>query len=511
MAGGSIQRLMLDAEESWNRKEFQACFEKLQEANRLAPANTSVLLQLGRTHGLRYDYANAERYFEQAIRIAPRKAETLVAAAVACQNFRKPGLTDQFLRRAIEQPDVSPEAFVLLAELYERLRRLPEAAELIERALKINAALPSALLMRARFERLAGRLEPAETIMRSFLGKPIPNIGVHSQCWYELATILDRQGRYDDAMTAFVNAKNLLRPQQGPLLAHLNALHARYKIIEASVSAELFQRWFADAPALAPARRVALLCGQARSGTTLLEQVLDAHPYIITEEETDIFFDEVFAPLKRAAPPDATMVPILERATIPTLQQLRANYFEIMEKSLGQPVENRLLIDKNPGRTFWASAFIRAFPETKLLVALRDPRDIVLSCFMVAHPHPLNPATASFMTLEGTADHYAESMSMWRTLKPMLTGHYLEVRYEEVVENLEPVARRTLEFLGLPWDNRVLGFDGHARKKMVRSPTYADVTQKVYTRARGRWRNYQKYMEPCLEKLEPFVKAFGYE
>ena len=92
---------------------------------------------------------------------------------------------------------------------------------------------------------------------------------------------------------------------------------------------------------------------------------------------------------------------------------------------------------------------------------------------MVAHPHPLNPATASFMTLEGTADHYAESMSMWRTLKPMLTGRYLEVRYEEVVENLEPVARRTLEFLGLPWDDRVLGFDAHARKKMVRSPTYA--------------------------------------
>ena len=182
--------------------------------------------------------------------------------------------------------------------------------------------------------------------MRSFLGKSIPNIGVYSQCWYELATILDRQGRYDEAMAAFTNAKSLLKSQTGPLLAQLNALHARYKIIEASVSTELFQRWFADAPALAPARRVALLCGQARSGTTLLEQVLDAHPDIITEEETDIFFDEVFAPLKRAAPPDATMVPILERATIPTLQQLRTNYFEIMGKSL-RPAGGKpgLLID----------------------------------------------------------------------------------------------------------------------------------------------------------------------
>jgi hypothetical protein len=56
-----------------------------------------------------------------------------------------------------------------------------------------------------------------------------------------------------------------------------------------------------------------------------------------------------------------------------------------------------------------------------------------------------------------------------------------------------------------------LGFDEHARKKTVRSPTYADVTQPVYKRARGRWRHYQKYLEPHLEKLEPLVKAFGYE
>ena len=57
---------------------------------------------------------------------------------------------------------------------------------------------------------------------------------------------------------------------------------------------------------------------------------------------------------------------------------------------------------------------------------------------------------------------------------------------------------------------RVLGFDKHARQKVVRSPTYADVTQPVYKRAVGRWRNYQKYLEPHLPKLEPFVKAFGY-
>jgi hypothetical protein len=80
-----------------------------------------------------------------------------------------------------------------------------------------------------------------------------------------------------------------------------------------------------------------------------------------------------------------------------------------------------------------------------------------------------------------------------------------------MVENLESVARKTLEFLDVPWNADVLGFDEHARKKTVRSPTYADVTQPVYKRAVGRWHHYQKYLEPHLARLEPFLKVFGYE
>jgi len=92
-----------------------------------------------------------------------------------------------------------------------------------------------------------------------------------------------------------------------------------------------------------------------------------------------------------------------------------------------------------------------------------------------------------------------------------LKNLHIEVRYEDMVDDLESVARKTLDFLDVPWDERVLGFDKHAREKVVRSPTYADVARPVYKSARGRWRNYQKYLEPHLEKLEPFVKAFGYE
>ena len=100
---------------------------------------------------------------------------------------------------------------------------------------------------------------------------------------------------------------------------------------------------------------------------------------------------------------------------------------------------------------------------------------------------------------------------MWTTVKPMLKNPHVEVRYEDMVEDLELVSRRVLEFLEISWDERVLRFHEHARQKLVRSPTYADVTRPVFKRAVGRWQHYEKYLAPYLDKLEPFVKAFGYE
>jgi tetratricopeptide (TPR) repeat protein len=506
---GSLNRMIQTAEAARERMDFRTCIETLQAVARLAPANVGVLLQLGCIHGLRCDYAAAERCFEQALRIAPRKTGMLVAIAEHCQNFRNPDFAERYLRRALEQPDATPQACIKLAELYERLRRLPEAAELVERALALNPAYPAALLVRARLERLAGRLEIAEQVLRSFITKSVPDIWIHAQAWYELAAILDRQQKFDDAMSAFLNAKTLIRPQTPRPLDESKAVRARLNVMKSNVTSEIFQHWFDGGRELLPTRRLALLCGHPRSGTTLLEQVLDSHPDIVSAEETDVFLDDAFSLVKRHSSPDTYMVPALDAAKITTLQQARAAYFQTMELALNQPIANRLLLDKNPTRTFMIPAFIRIFPETKFLIALRDPRDVVLSCFMQFQP--FDPFRESNLNLEETTDGYTFTMSLWQTFAPLMPGRYLEVRYEDMVNGLESVARRTLDFLGVPWDAHVLGFDKHARQKHVRSPTYADVTKPVYKGAIGRWHNYQKYLEQHLEKLKPFIKAFGYE
>jgi tetratricopeptide (TPR) repeat protein len=508
VSAGSLNRMLQAGIDSCKRGNFPQGIEFFERASRLDPANWRLQLQLGRAHGFNYDYTAAERCLEQAVRIAPHKTEALAAAGRLLLEFSRPQLAEDYFRRALERKDAPAEIFARLAALYERTRRKEEAAALVERALHLDHACPLARLTQAKLHRQAGRLTEAEEALRPIL--TAANRESRVRGFYELGRIYDRQERYDEAMSAFLEAKELLRQDAPPLLAELQSFHEYLKQVENDVSAELFQRWSDFGRELQPPRRLAFLGGHPRSGTTLLEQVLDSHPDLVSAEETRIFYEEAQVLLTRGLPQGTSMVAALDGAPLESLRQVRERYFRSMELLLDQPIGDRLLIDKNPGIQYLIPALIRVFPEIKLLVALRDPRDVVLSCFMLSH-WPLDTGNASYLNLEGAVERYHRVMGMWLTLRPLIKTPCLEVRYEDLVADLESAARRTLDFLGVPWDERVLAFDEHARKKMVRSPTYADVTQKVYKRARGRWRNYQKYLEPHLEKLDPFVKAFGYE
>lgn len=506
---GSLNRMLTSAGDAWERGDFQQSFELLERASALNPSNFRILLQLGQLYGLRYRFADAERCFEKAVRGAPNKTEVLTTAGRLSAEFSQYPMAERFFQQALAQPNVTAETIARMAELNERWHRTETAASLADRAFHLDHACPLAHLIQAKLHRQAGRLVAAEEVLRPILMTAERELRIRG--FYELGAIFDREGRYDEAMSAFLEAKQLLQSDAPPLLAQLQPIIRFLKEMQENVSAEMLARWSdSGSEHLQPLHRLAFLGGHARSGTTLLEQVLDSHPDIISAEETAIFNDDAYAPLQRQLSHATSMLTGLESASIETLRMARERYFQSMTAWLGHPPGARLLIDKNPSLQVLIVAFIRFFPEARLIVALRDPRDVVLSCFMQPHL-PISTASVNYLSLADAAAAYSRTMGIWKTLKPLLKSPHLEVRYEDMVEDLESVAKKTLDFLDVPWDDRVLGFDKHAQQKLVRSPTYADVTQPVYKRARGRWRHYQKYLESHFEKLEPFVKAFGYE
>ena len=199
----------------------------------------------------------------------------------------------------------------------------------------------------------------------------------------------------------------------------------------------------------------------------------------------------------------------LDRLTKEDIEAVRGAYWTGMEGALRQPIGPRVLLDKNPELVGMLPLVARVFPEMRILFALRDPRDVVISCFV--QQLPLNPVSVNYLTLEDTAKKYAATMRNWMKIRGMLKNPWIEVRYEDMVADLESQARKALDFVGLPWDDSVLQYHQRAQQKHVHSPTYEAVTKPVYTTSIGRWRNYERHLAPYLEILQPFVREFGYD
>jgi hypothetical protein len=275
-----------------------------------------------------------------------------------------------------------------------------------------------------------------------------------------------------------------------------------------TVTSDHFERWTEQLAAV-PQERLALLTSFPRSGTTLLEQVLDSHSDLISSDEREAFARDIF-PAMWMTP--ATPKPTLEALDAIPVERLRAQrqrYLQYMAAALNEPIGGRMHLDKNPPFTLLIPAILRLFPEMKLLIAVRDPRDVVLSCFM--QYLPLNTNSVSYLSLEETAARYCTDLGAWRRLREVIPPCWLEVRYEDLVADLEQQSRRVLDFLGLAWEPEILSYRDRLKSKPISSPTYEAVSKPLYSSSIGRWKNYAEYFEPVLGQLAPFVRSFGYD
>jgi tetratricopeptide (TPR) repeat protein len=504
----AIERLCGEASEAWKRQDYEKSISLLEQAVQKEHSNPSLHLNLARAHGLRYDYSAVERCIEKALLVSQGSVQVLEEAAGICSSFKNLDIMLGYLERASQKKGVSIGALISLADIYVIDDRFDEAAEILERAARMDRKDSRVLLKEAVLKRQRGQVTEAESQFRELLANSEADILTRVRAGYAVAAILDGAGQYDDAMTALLEVKAIQRAQAAPLAPSLQQMQQLHSEMARSITTPILDRWRADAAKLKTPRRIALLTGHPRSGTTLLEQVLDAHSDVISLEETTLIHDEIYRSMARDFPPGAGIFQMLDSAPPSVIGYLRENYFACAERFLRQPIGSRLLVDKNPGVNVMVPVLVRVFPETKFLVALRDPRDVVMSCFMQALT--LTPVSSAYLTMEGTVKQYANVMDFWRAMFPRMGNQAMYVRYEEMVDDLPSVARSVLGFLGVEFEEGVLKFYEHARTKRINSPTYAEARRPVYRTAIGRWRNYEKYLEPYLSGLEPLLKEWNY-
>jgi len=175
----------------------------------------------------------------------------------------------------------------------------------------------------------------------------------------------------------------------------------------------------------------------------------------------------------------------------------------------GPAIATELLLDKNPSLTAQLHQWLRLFPATKVIIALRDPRDVLISTSFLNVR--LNPTSVNFLSLERTARHYADLMDVWLRLRDLGGFDWLESRYEDVVADLATEGRRVTEFLGLIWHPQQAASHEKAKHQFVFAPTYNDVTKPVHNRAIGRWKNYAETLAPVQAQLAPYLRNFRYD
>jgi hypothetical protein len=283
----------------------------------------------------------------------------------------------------------------------------------------------------------------------------------------------------------------------------------RRRELLAALTTGKIQRWRQENPPPQQPGRVAFLGGHPRSGTTLLEQILGAHPDIRAFDEPDAFVNEIWNPLAPMGARQTLRPSEIDLLNANRRAEMRRRYLKSLLREVEGESGAKVLLDKNPSPTLALHLWLRIFPELKVVIALRDPRDVILSCLF--QNLNLTALSVNFLSLERAARHYADLMDVWLRLRELGGFDWIEVHYRDLVANLESEGRRATEFLQLSWHDSQAKFHESARRKFFFSPTYQDVTQPVHGRSVDRWKNYAEALAPVQDRLSPYCRAFGYD
>jgi hypothetical protein len=371
--------------------------------------------------------------------------------------------------------------------------------------LRLQPGLIEAEIVLARLDANSRDFGALRTKVAALLGRPDLAFENRASLLILLGDALDAEGDYPGAFEAYragkaqlgrMYVKNHGAPSEG---AFATAQRVAAGLIEVPSRPPLPAPPASDEAG--PKRHVFLL-GFPRSGTTLLEQVLASRPDAVDLEERPSF-----GAVEPTFFSDEGGLERLASLAEAALGELRKDYWKTV-RDFGVEPAGKLFIDKHPFSTLRLPLIAALFPQAKVLFAVRDPRDVVLSCFR--RNFHMSATTARFASLEGAARFYDTVMAAGMRYRERHDFDLREVRYEALVTDFDAEARALCDFLDLEWRHDMGAFAERARARLVRSISAPQVARGLYADAVGYWRNYRDQLAPVLPILAPWVERFGY-
>ena len=469
--------------------------EVLKQAARDFPRDHLIHFELGRLAGDFGDTALAIEAFETAHRLNPRDAETLAKLAqqrAAAWQLEKAAVN--YNEALAVQPDM-PEAHIGLALLHEHDNKGTELDRLADEARAANLDPGAQAYLDALAHRRAKRWEPGLAAAQA--ANPDYDGVRRAQMIGEFNDRLDRPA---EAFAAFVEMNRLAsEAPHGPM-----ALADRYRdMVRANfslLSRDWLDSWTAPVPPGSDERpSPVFLFGFPRSGTTLLDTMLMGHPSVRVLEEKPAFpnVERSIGDMANLADMDATAI-----------RDARDRYWAEVAGLTDLP-DGCLLVDKSPLYLNKLPVIRRLFPDAKLVLALRHPMDVVLSCF-ITNFRP-NAAMANFLELPRTAELYDLSFASFEKAQQQLDMPVFTVVYERMIADKDSELRPLFDWLGLDWQGDALDHQATAAKRgVITTASYAQVHEPIYQRSAGRWTRYAEQLAPVRDILRPWIDRFGY-
>ena len=478
--------------------------ELARRALRHSPASSGAHYLLGRALK-RQRPSPAAWHFEQSMRLSGDRHPVTVTALAECRQAQGDIATARALFQEVlaALPD-NPVALLNLARLEEKDRDTEACMALLDRVDTLEPPPSTARLAQAvRSEVLArtGDLEGALAILDGVVG-PDHN-GIHAGL--ERGRVLIRLGRHNEAFASMTAAKR----DQAVLYGHT------YEAERAEECAAAARGFFTTANmALLPRADVrrdvaqpVFIVGFPRSGTTLMEQSLSAHPNIAAGGEM-LHMDDL---AKRSA--GLLGSPLVYPEALSELWMadhrhdadlLRDWYLRRAQDSGAVQPGKALFTDKANGNEWHIGLIAVAFPEAPIIRMIRHPLDAILSVW----GHEMDYGFAFGLSLETAARHYALVANLTDDLLSRWDHRCLTVRYEDVVDRQEETMRRVLEHVGEPFDARCLAF--HQNRRYGHTESHAQVAEPLYARARGRYRDYLEHLAPAVAILGTTMERRDY-
>jgi len=520
-------------------RAYEQALAAFERALRLGPPSADLLYNLGVLQMSRCDYEAAHFALRDAVAMAPRDARIRWAFAQCCYDFARleealqtlegwqklDGLTVEITvmivlllvmmgmfhdaQTAVEQLLVNPpkqgRAALGFATILERVHRLDEARTVMER-LENDHTLDGdleKLVLSAVLDDRAGR--HADSYRQLTLALQNHQEFMHRHhLLYPLARAADACGRYEEAFAAAEEA-------HCSQLAFLEAVIGRAPVEESQIFTLTANGCDSgDVAAWADAgphtgESPIFIVGFPRSGTTLLEQVLDAHPLLQSMDEQPFLLKAVAEVADFGIRYPTELGKLQQEA----LDQIRARYWE-RAHTRGRLQAGRRLVDKNPLNLVLLPLIRRLFPEARIIVVIRHPYDTVLSCFLQHFRAPgLAIVCRDLTTLAGA---YSRAFGFWISQSHLLRPRSYELQYERLAADFPAEVRKLCAFLELPWNDAMLAPGKHALAKgFINTPSYAQVTQPVSGRSVGRWKPYEHHFSAASAILEPWIERWGYK